>query len=377
MTLNRSNDSDHVNALTSFGVIHIFFYVLLSLGMGVGLLAIHIFVASLKERVILEGVFVGISVILAASQLVLQYSIFSRVWSPLKQFIKDLRHHCDVLEDENDQNRITMLEYSGAHSARFAAELNKKHPQEVKELARIFLRQMQFIEKYAKQSEAESSLIVLGKVCAQVAHDIRAPLMTLSSFLEHCSGEKMDEDTFAFREAAKRSCVRLQQMAEELLDDKRAATIERQPIDLAELLKMICDELRSVATDKHVAIHYSGPNSLSYDGDRDKLLRVLQNIMSNGIQAMEPIGGGNLIVKLDDSDGAIAIDISDTGTGIAEEYLGKVFHPSFTTKGKEGTGLGLAYCQHVVTGHGGHIEAMNNPDSGARFRITLPYHVIH
>ena len=104
----------------------------------------------------------------------------------------------------------------------------------------------------------------------------------------------------------------------------------------------------------------------------------MQNLLSNGIQAIVSEEGGHIHVALRKEEGKIFIDVADNGTGIPEENLPKLFLPTFSTKGKNGNGLGLAYCQSVVEGHGGTLEAMNRQDvGGALFRINLPDVVVH
>jgi signal transduction histidine kinase len=100
--------------------------------------------------------------------------------------------------------------------------------------------------------------------------------------------------------------------------------------------------------------------------DPEKMEAVFINILMNSIQAMP--NGGTLTVKLRSIDDFILIDFMDTGTGISEESIGKIFEPLFTTKQK-GTGLGLASCKNIVEQHRGTISVKNNPTT---FSIQLP-----
>ncbi|OGQ48086.1 MAG: hypothetical protein A3H42_00925 [Deltaproteobacteria bacterium RIFCSPLOWO2_02_FULL_46_8] len=378
MALSRQQSNVDQNHISNpFGLSYIIFYILLSLSMGTGLLAVHIFVTSHPERLILEGIFIAISIMIAGTQLVIQYALFSRFWSPLRHFINDLRTRYDRFESIKGNGAQSALQETHQQMLSASSNLNDQYPGEVKQLYDIFSRQMRLLENYAKEATAQSNLIVMGQMCAQVAHDMRAPLCVLRVFLENVPVEESEVKLVAFKEVANRSCARLSQMADELLNYKKATQLERKPIDLGSLIRSMCDELRRAVNDEKIDIRYDGLPSVDYYGDAEKLSRVVQNLLSNGIQAISSPDGGHVHVALCQDGERIIIDVADSGTGIPEENLHKLFLPTFSTKGKNGNGLGLAYCQSVVEGHGGIIEAMNRQDAGALFRITLPAIVAH
>jgi two-component system NtrC family sensor kinase len=104
--------------------------------------------------------------------------------------------------------------------------------------------------------------------------------------------------------------------------------------------------------------------------DVNQLRQVFDNIIKNACEAMPE--GGVISVRTEKEEDSFSVSISDTGPGIPEENLGKLFNPFFTTKpvGK-GTGLGLSVCYGIVKMHGGSIDASNNPGGGASFRIKI------
>lgn len=108
-------------------------------------------------------------------------------------------------------------------------------------------------------------------------------------------------------------------------------------------------------------------------GDRTKLLRALQNIFDNAVQAM-PRGGRLTLTAfpvLHESSPAVEITVSDEGEGVPPELVSKVFEPFFTTRSK-GTGLGLAIVHRVVRAHGGGVTLDASASGGVRVRIVLP-----
>ena len=115
----------------------------------------------------------------------------------------------------------------------------------------------------------------------------------------------------------------------------------------------------------YVKIHPPN-NSSTIICDAYKLEIVFSNLLNNSIQAMD--GEGEIKIKISDEKSSARIDIIDSGTGIPEDVLPKIFEPLFTTK-QVGTGLGLASCKSIIEKHGGSISVRNNPTT---FSIILP-----
>jgi len=107
-------------------------------------------------------------------------------------------------------------------------------------------------------------------------------------------------------------------------------------------------------------------------GNAGKLQQVFLNLFLNARDAME--GGGVLEVRTTPGDGGALVDVSDTGHGIAPEYLNRIYDPFFTTKAaRKGTGLGLSVTYGIIQEHAGSIEAFSRPGGGTRFHIELPW----
>ncbi len=105
--------------------------------------------------------------------------------------------------------------------------------------------------------------------------------------------------------------------------------------------------------------------------NRDKIMQVLLNLLRNGAQAMQG-RPGELIVRVDEVDRRARISVSDNGCGIAPEDMQRIWEPFFTTKGSEGTGLGLGICRRIIEGHDGDITCQSTPGQGTTFTIHLP-----
>jgi two-component system NtrC family sensor kinase len=109
----------------------------------------------------------------------------------------------------------------------------------------------------------------------------------------------------------------------------------------------------------------------SWCADPGQMHQVLVNLVVNAIQAMP--GGGRLTIRTGVSEGVVRLVVEDTGVGMSEEVLSKIFLPFFTTKDvDQGTGLGLSVTHGIVSAHGGSIRVQSEPGTGSRFEVVLP-----
>ena len=105
--------------------------------------------------------------------------------------------------------------------------------------------------------------------------------------------------------------------------------------------------------------------------DSTQIQQVLVNLIKNAMQAMTK--GGQLSIQTGEGSEAVWVSVADTGGGIPEEKLNRIFEPFYTTKEK-GSGLGLMIVQRIVRAHGGHIELESEVGRGTNFRVWLPLH---
>ena len=126
-----------------------------------------------------------------------------------------------------------------------------------------------------------------------------------------------------------------------------------------------------LAKDGTEAVLDLAPTPMRVTADPAQLNQVLVNLVVNALHAMP--GGGRLTVRTTGGEGRVSLVVEDTGTGMSEDVLDKVFVPFFTTKDVgDGTGLGLPVVHGIVTAHGGSIEGESALGRGTRFEIVLP-----
>jgi two-component system sensor histidine kinase HydH len=237
----------------------------------------------------------------------------------------------------------------------------------------IIMRDLAEIRHLQQTLRRTEKMAALGGLAAGVAHEIRNPLSSIKGMASYF-GSKFPEGS-ADREAARvmtGEVDRLNRVISELLDFARPSELNRQPTDISELLshslKLIARDTaaKHIAVQREIDIHPDHRPVL--DGDR--LSQCLLNLYLNAIQAM-PEGGQMTVGARIDPDGALHLDIRDSGPGIPATLQSQVFDPYFTTK-PNGTGLGLAIVHKIVEAHGGHITVHNQAAGGAHFHITLP-----
>jgi signal transduction histidine kinase len=206
-------------------------------------------------------------------------------------------------------------------------------------------------------------MTAIGNLAARISHDLRNTLTVIKSevslmSLQDLAGENMDD--------------RLQRLTRAI--DKMELQIGGV-LDFVRERPLKIERFSSNALIKHALENISVPDGIkivtpvqdvSITGDLAQLETVLSNIIINAIQAMG--NSGKITISVEDKPNAFVISITDSGPGIPEKYVHKIFEPLFTTK-QLGTGLGLASCYTIIKNHGGEIWVKNNPTT---FTIRLP-----
>lgn len=235
-----------------------------------------------------------------------------------------------------------------------------------------FQHELQAAQDQLVQSEKLASM---GQLAAGVAHEINNPLGTITIYAhmmmkELPKGDSRLEDLKMIVDEA----GRCRSIVSGLLEFARQGKLELQAVDVnALLLNTIAEVERQPFFEKVTVVNRLYPRLPRIHADPAQLRQVFSNLVANAAEAMAE--GGRLTVAsgMSEEGNSVWISISDTGCGIPEENLGKLFTPFFTTKAPgKGTGLGLAIAYGIVKMHRGLLEARSQVGAGSTFTITLP-----
>lgn len=237
----------------------------------------------------------------------------------------------------------------------------------------IFIRDVTEQHLIGSQMKRMERFMGLGTLAAGLHHEIKNPLSALSlhvQLLEERLEDIQDQDIRENISVLKTETTRINGVLESFRDFASLDTLNRSETDLFELVKQTADLMRPKAAQQGVLLSTELPDRrppcISADGAR--LEQVLLNLVINSLDAMRQ--GGTLRLKLHSDNGALKIDVSDTGTGIPDNIRQRIFDPYFTTK-TDGSGMGLAVCDKVVQQHHGQISVQTS-SAGTVFQIALP-----
>jgi two-component system NtrC family sensor kinase len=245
---------------------------------------------------------------------------------------------------------------------------------EVGTLGRSFNSMAETLDNTQKELLQKERLASMGQLAAGVAHEINNPLGTILLFSEAALRDSADDDP---RRDDLRMIIgettRCKNIVADLLNFARQHEILAQETDLHALLDRVITEVAHQTCFQRVTIaRQFGPDLPLIQADAAQLQQVFINLLNNAAQAIEGEGTITLATRRLDSEW-VQITVTDTGCGIAQEDLGKLFTPFFTTKpAGQGTGLGLSIVYGIVKMHRGQITVQSQVGQSTTFAVTLP-----
>jgi len=242
-----------------------------------------------------------------------------------------------------------------------------KQLEEVNAALNVQIKERKMLEEKLVRQE---KLALLGQLAGGVGHELRNPLGAIknSTYFLNMVLEESEPEVKQTLKILEKEVATSEKIISSLLDFARVRPPHKRKVNINDIIQEVLS-YTNVPEDIEVKrqIVESIPSIMA---DPDQLGQVFGNIILNAIQAMP--GGGQLIIKCKSprSD-RVAVSITDTGVGIPEENLEKIFEPLFTSRAK-GIGLGLAITKIFMEGHGGTIEVQSKAGKGSTFTIKLP-----
>jgi two-component system NtrC family sensor kinase len=244
------------------------------------------------------------------------------------------------------------------------------------ELARLSSSFNQMVERL-QQTQAEllhkQKLASMGQLAAGVAHEINNPLGTIHLYAGALRKELPPDDPHrGDLDVILRETDRCKTIVGDLLNFARQQEVLAQPTEIHDLLEQAIGAVRPHPQFEQVVIHRDYAIGLPpIEADPAQLLQVFVNLLNNAAEAIE--GPGTITLTTRPSGSTVVVNVADTGCGIPEENLGRLFTPFFTTKGPgRGTGLGLSIVYGIIKMHRGQITVQSRVGEGTTFTVTLP-----
>jgi two-component system, NtrC family, sensor kinase len=230
------------------------------------------------------------------------------------------------------------------------------------------------LETQLSQSDKLSSI---GLLAAGVAHEVNTPLAVISSYAQLLSKQLQgDDQKSGLLDKITRQTFRASEIVNNLLNFSRTSATEFREVDINRIILDTLNLLEHQFRTTKIRVQDElAPHLPAIQGNAGRLQQVFLNLFLNAKDAMP--GGGTLKVATYNGDG-LSVVISDTGSGIAQEHIQRIYDPFFTTKSapdnsqRRGTGLGLSVTYGIIQEHAGKIRVESTPDHGTTFYLEFP-----
>ena len=222
-----------------------------------------------------------------------------------------------------------------------------------------------------EESILSERLAFTGRIAASIAHEIRNPLGNVSMSVQQLKEAFPKNSPWAKHvDIITRNTKRINFLITELLNCARPPKLNIQPHDINGILESTLDSIKTKVSSQKVEVHKRYcPGFPVIHVDKEQINRVFSNVMINALESMPD--GGRMSVTTEREGGFFVVKIKDTGEGISEEDIIRIFDPFYSTK-SSGIGLGLSTTYGIVVSHGGTIGVESERKNGSLFTISLP-----
>lgn len=224
-----------------------------------------------------------------------------------------------------------------------------------------------------QQLAHNEKVATLGRVAAQVAHEVRNPLAGLLLYSEHLKSKidgQLPKGDAQLIDKIIDTINNLTATTEQILNFARPVTLAPRKVDLngvaRDVIQLLSTEITAHSIETKLALDDSPVIGML---DEPSIRATTLNLMLNAVQSMPK--GGRLTISTSTTDGKLLLAIKDTGSGMTPEQVKQIFEPFNTTKSR-GLGLGMPYAHKVIEQHGGQIVVESQPGKGTEVRIELP-----
>ena len=229
-------------------------------------------------------------------------------------------------------------------------------------------------------------LAATGQLAASIAHEINSPLQGITALINVIRNQhKKDKKLLEQLDLVKSAFESIRDTVRNLIDLNRPGKEKKQPVDVNQLIENTATLVRSYLTKSRVKINLNmAAQNAMLTASPQQLGQVLMNLINNAVESItgtpefqkklkeNPTFSGDIFIDTFNQNKELVIKVKDSGPGIANIDLERIFDPFFTRKKTMGMGVGLSICHGIIEDHKGYIVADNDKDGGAVFTITLP-----
>jgi len=251
---------------------------------------------------------------------------------------------------------------------------HKSHD-EMKTLIDGFNTMIRNLKQHQQDLADMSKKVAWAEMARKVAHEIKNPLTPIQLSAEHLINvysDKSENFDTALKESTSyiiHEVENLRRIAHEFLEISKEGELQKDILDLQDIINETISPYKKILTERiQIKEHIRGQD-FRFSGDKVKIKIALRNILTNAIEAIHK--KGVISISLSRQNNTLKIVIQDTGAGIGQDMLNRIFEPDFSTK-DVGTGLGLPIAKKIIENHDGSIEAFSQENKGTTITIRLP-----
>ncbi len=242
------------------------------------------------------------------------------------------------------------------------------------ENARLYEDLRNYVKRVEDSQQAllrVEKMAAAGRLTASIAHEVNNPLQSVQNCLHLAGHDSVSpEKRREYIELAKKELDRLMKTTQRMLDFYRPGAVRVEQVDLLELLHHVLSLTSQQMSQKNLTVTTNLPESLPLIyAVSSQIQQIFFNLILNALDAAPE--GGELKISAGAAENGIELVFQDNGPGIPADRRENIFEPFFSTK-EGGTGLGLTVSYNIVTAHGGTLDLIDGPGSGACFRLFLP-----
>jgi signal transduction histidine kinase len=251
------------------------------------------------------------------------------------------------------------------------SKMSTKNSKKESSVESILQQNQTELEQMQEKLIRAERLAAIGELASGVGHELRNPLNVIRNCVYLLNIAISEKDEAGAAEALK-TLDKQVDIANKIVTDLLDFTRIKPPVQTrVDLQKLIDESLTWVTIPEQVKLNINLNNPLNpLKTDPEQITRVFSNLIANAVQAMNSKGGDLTVSTITDGN-YVSVIFRDTGCGIPEENMSKIFEPLFTTKSK-GIGLGLAIAKRLVEQNGGKIEVVSQVGKGSTFTVKLP-----